>query len=106
MRKLAIGTLGLVTSTGTATRITAADTSFAAGLAHADQVTVLGFQWISGTITIGDSTVTAARVGAYCELDTTTRVKVFESTSDTASLPINDFYCIGTGTFICYYQCF
>jgi hypothetical protein len=31
---------------------------------------------------------------------------VFESTSDTASLPINDFYCIGTGTFICYYQCF
>jgi virulence-associated protein VapD len=104
MRKLAIGSLGLVTSTATAARITAADAAFAATTDHAAMVAVLGFQWISGTVVIGDSTVTTARAGAFVELDTTTRVKEF--TSDVGNgLPIRDFWCVGTGTFICYYQC-
>lgn len=104
MRKLAIGSLGLVTSTTTAARVTAADASFASGRAHADQVTVVGFQWISGTIVIGDSTVTTARVGAFCELDTTTRVKEFRCNGPTATLPITEFWCVGAGTMIVYYQ--
>ncbi len=105
MRKMAINTLGLITSTTAAARITAADTSFSASTAHADQVTVIGFQWVSGTATIGDSTVATGGVGAYCVLDTTNRVKEFRTNSNTATLPIRDFWTVGTATFICYYQC-
>jgi len=105
MRKMAINHLNLVTSTTNAARITAADTTFSAATAHADQVTVIGFQWISGTVTIGDSTVATGGVGAYVVLDTTTRVKEFRTNSNTATLPIRDFWCVGSGTFICYYQC-
>lgn len=104
MRKLPIASLGLITSTTTAARITAADASFSDSTAHADAVTVLGFQWVSGTINIGDATVAASGTGTYVILDTTTRVKEFNATSNTASLPIKDFFCVGTGTFIAYYQ--
>lgn len=105
MRKLPINTLGLITSTSTAARITAADTSFNTARAHADVVTVIGFQWVSGTVNIGDQTVAAAGTGSYCVLDTTTRLKEFRCNSNTQTLPINDFWVVGTGTFICYYQC-
>lgn len=104
MRNLPISSLGLITSTGTAARITAADTSFSA-LDKIPDVTVLGFQWVSGTVNIGDSTVAAAGTGTYCILDTTTRVKEFRCNTNTQTLPIKDFWVVGTGTFICYYQC-
>jgi len=104
MRTLPISTLGLITSTTTAARITAADTSFSA-LDKVPDVTVIGFQWVSGTATIGDSTVATGGVGAYCILDTTTRVKEFRTNSNTQTLPIKDFWVVGTATFICYYQC-
>ena len=104
MRKLAIGSLGLITSTATAARITAADPAFSDATAHADQVAVIGFQWVSGTATIGDSTVTTGGTGAYCILDTTTRVREFRSGEGSNSLPIKDFFTVGTATFICYYQ--
>ena len=108
MRKLPISSLGLITSTASAATITSLmvsdSASFSAATAHADAVTVLGFQWVSGTINIGDSTVTTGGVGTYVILDTTTRTKEFRSTSNTASLPIRDFYCVGVGTFIVYYQ--
>jgi virulence-associated protein VapD len=106
MRKLPIASLGLITATATAARVTAGDTSFAESLAHADSCTVIGFQWVSGTVYIGDSTVATSGTGCYGVLDTTTRLLRFESTSDTSSLRIQDFWCVNTGTFICYYQCF
>lgn len=111
MRKNAIASLGLLTSTGTAARITSLQTveTFGAGTAaspaHADQVGVLGFQWVSGTATIGDSTVAAGGTGAFCILDTTSRLKEFR-TDGVNNLPIRDFWVVGTATFICYYQCY
>ena len=106
MRKLPIASLGLVTATATAARVTAADATFAEALAHADSCTVIRFQWVSGTVYIGDSTVATNGTGCYAILDTTTRVATFEATSDTASLRIQDFWCVNTGTMIVAYQCF
>jgi hypothetical protein len=103
MRVLPISSLGLITSTATAARITAADASFSA-LDRVPDCTVIGFQWVSGTINIGGASVAAAGTDSYCILDTTTRVREFRCNSNTQTLPIKDFWCVGTGTFICYYQ--
>ena len=104
MRKNPIASLGLVTSGATAARITAADAAFNAATDHAAVVAVIGFQWVSGTVNIGAANVATDGTGSFCILDTTTRVKEFSTTVGNA-LPIRDFWCVGVGTFIVYYQC-
>lgn len=104
MQLVPIKSLGLVTSTTTAARVTAADGSFSAN----DQSVGchwITFQWISGTVTLGGSTVTTARVGAFGELDTGTRVLTFRASAGQNALPIKDFWCVGSGTMIVCYGC-
>lgn len=91
----AIASLGMIVSTTTATRLTNDIGLFAA---------VVGFQWISGTVTIGTSGVATNGTNAYFNLDTTTRVKELRCDESCDTLPIKDIYCIGSGTFICWYQ--
>lgn len=93
-----IAPLGLINAGATATRLTSEVGLFCS---------VLGFQWVSGTVTIGDSTVTAGSANAYFNLDTTSRLKEIRSdkTANGNTLSPRDFFCIGSGSFICYYQC-
>ena len=104
MRKSPIVSLGLITSTTTAAKLTAADTSVSAATAHGDQVAVIKFQWVSGTVYIGDSTVATSGVGAYLVLDTTSRLQELRTPDGSNALPVSDIWCVGSGTFICCYQ--
>lgn len=104
MRKGSIISLGLITSTATAARITAADTSSSAATAHSDQVAVVRFQWVSGTIVVGDSTVATSGVGGYVIIDTSSRVHELRTSEGSNALPVRDMWCVGSGTFICSYQ--